>query len=44
MQHTNHLCDDCQAFLWDIQPGIECCNELLPDVFPGLIKHVVVRA
>ena len=44
MEHSHNPCDYRQACFWNLQPRVERRNELLPNVFPGVVLHVLVRS
>ena len=42
VKHAYHLRNHFEAFFRYPQPRVECCNQLLPNVLPRMIKHVIV--
>ena len=44
VEHSNYFCDDLEAGGGDLEPGVEGGDEVLADVFAGLVHHVVEGA
>lgn len=42
MEHDNHLRNNGQAIWGNLQPGVECSDELSPQILAWVLRHVVV--